>query len=197
MPGYFRVIVHLLCLLPLLWLIYTAFNGGLGANPIEYITRYSGDWTIRMLLITLAISPLARLTHRPVFIRYRRAVGLWTFFYVSCHFVTYIWLDQFFEWQSIVKDIAKRPFILAGFSAFVLLIPLAFTSNGWAIRALGHHWNTLHKLVYAISIIGLVHYWWLVRADFLKASVYAVILAVLLGYRIATYIAAKRRYQVS
>ena len=194
MPTLIRSLVHLLCLLPMVWLIYTAYQDGLGANPIEYITRYSGDWTLRILLVTLTVSPLARLTHTPRILKYRRAIGLYTFFYAVCHFVTYIWLDQFFDWNSIVLDIAKRPFILVGFTAFVLLIPLAVTSNDRAVRYLQNSWRTLHKLVYVIAIAGLLHYWWLVRADFLKATVYLIILSILFGYRIIAYVNARRRY---
>ena len=190
-----RGIVHLLCLLPLVWLIVTAYRSGLGANPIEYITRYGGDWAFRMLLITLSISPLARIFHRPVIVSYRRALGLYTFFYALCHFITYIWLDQFFDWLSIVEDIAKRPFILVGFTAFVLLIPLAATSNALAVRYLQHHWITLHKLVYVIAITGLLHYWWLVRADFLKAWVYLTILLILFAYRLVNYAISQNRYR--
>ena len=185
-----RVFVHAACLLPLAWLVWTGLYRDLGANPIEYITRFLGDWTLRLLLITLTFTPAARLL-RVRIVRYRRAVGLYCFFYAVCHFVTYIWLDQFFDWPSIVEDIAKRPFILAGFTAFVLLIPLAATSNGAAVRWLQHRWNKLHRLVYVIAIVGLLHYWWLVRADFLKAWIYLVILAILLGYRLVRFAVAR------
>ncbi len=178
-----RILVHALCLLPMIWLLALAYRSGLGANPIEYITRYSGDWTLRMLLITLTFRPVAHILRRPFLLRYRRAAGLYTFAYAFSHFTTYLWLDQFFDWLSIVEDIAERPFILAGFTSFVLMIPLALTSNDWSVRLLQNRWKTLHRLVYLIAIVGLVHYWWLVRADFLKASVYLVMLTILLGYR--------------
>lgn len=185
-----RVVVHIACLLPLAWLVWTGVYRDLGANPIEYITRFLGDWTLRLLLITLAFTPVAALL-RVRIVRYRRAVGLYCLFYAVCHFITYIWLDQFFDWLSIVEDIAKRPFILAGFTAFVLLIPLAATSNAAAVRWLQHRWNQLHRLVYVIAITGLLHYWWLVRADFLKAWIYLAILAALLGYRLWRYAASR------
>ena len=179
-----RAGVHLLCLAPLAWLVALGLRSELGANPIEYITRYTGDWTLRMLLITLTFRPVVHWLRRPVLLNYRRAVGLHTFFYGCCHFTTYLWLDQFFDWASIVEDIAERPFILAGFTAFVLLVPLAATSNDRAVRFLQHRWRSLHRLVYLVAIVGLLHYWWLVRADFLKAWIYLLILAVLLGYRV-------------
>lgn len=186
-----RIFVHAACLTPLAWLVWLGLDAGLGANPIEYITRFSGDWTLRLLLITLSFRPVVHFLRAPRLLRYRRAVGLYVFFYALCHFTTYVWLDQFFDWTSIVEDIAKRPFILAGFTAFVLLIPLAATSNDRAVRWLQHRWNVLHRLVYVIAIVGLVHYWWLVRADFLKAWVYLVILATLLGWRLARFVGAR------
>ena len=186
-----RTFVHAACLTPLAWLVWSGLHDDLGANPIEYITRFSGDWTLRLLLITLTFRPVVHLLRAPRLLRYRRAVGLYVFFYALCHFTTYVWLDQFFDWPSVVEDIAKRPFILAGFTAFVLLIPLAATSNDRAVRWLQHRWNKLHRLVYVIAIVGLLHYWWLVRADFLKAWVYLVILAALLGWRLARFAGAR------
>ena len=187
-----RGFVHAACLTPLAWLTWSGlYGGGLGANPIEYITRYSGDWTLRLLLVTLSFRPVVHLLRAPYLLRYRRAVGLYVFFYALGHFITYVWLDQFFDWSSIVEDIAKRPFILAGFTAFVLLIPLAVTSNDRAVRWLQHRWNRLHRLVYVIAVVGLLHYWWLVRADFLKAWVYLVILAALLGWRLVRFVGAR------
>ena len=168
-------------------MIYTALTAGLGANPIEYITRYTGDWTLRMLLITLSFSPAAHLLHHPELLAYRRAVGLYVFFYAMLHFSTYVVLDQFFDWLAIEEDLVDRPYILVGFTAFVLLWPLAATSNRRAVRYLQHHWKSLHRLVYVIAIAGLIHYWWLVRADFAKAWLYLIILLLLFGYRIVVY----------
>lgn len=183
-----RILVHGACLSPFLYLIYAGWNSDLGANPIEYITRFTGDWTLRMLLIVLTFRPWVLITNMRWLLRHRRAVGLYSFFYASCHFTTYIWLDQFFDWQSIAEDILERPFIFAGFTAFVLLIPLAATSNNWAVRRLQHRWTILHRSVYVIAIAGLVHYWWLIRADYLKAWVYLSILSLLLGYRLIRYL---------
>jgi len=177
-------------------LLYAGWNNNLGANPIEYITRHTGDWTLRLILIVLAFRPVVHLSNMRWLLRHRRAVGLYTFFYASCHFVTYIWLDQFFDLQSIAVDILDRPFIFAGFGAFVLLIPLAITSNDRAVRYLQNHWTSLHRLVYVIAIAGLVHYWWLIRADYLKAWIYLSILALLLGYRLTYYIKQSYRYRV-
>ena len=191
-----RIFVHGACLLPFLYLLYAGWNSELGANPIEYITRFTGDWTLRMLLIVLAFRPWVHLTNMRWLLRHRRAVGLYVFFYASCHFTTYIWLDQFFDWQSIVEDILDRPFIFAGFTAFVLLIPLAITSNNWAVRYLQHSWTLLHRLVYVIAATGLVHYWWLIRADYLKAWIYLGILSLLLGYRFARYLRQSYDYRL-
>ena len=191
-----RIFVHIACLLPFLYLLDAAWDNELGANPIEYITRYSGDWTLRMLLIVLAFRPLVHLTNMRWLLRHRRAVGLYSFFYASCHFTTYIWLDQFFDWQAIGEDILDRPFIFAGFTAFVLLIPLAVTSNNRAIQYLQHRWTLLHRLVYIIAIAGLVHYWWLIRADYMKAWIYLSILSLLLGYRFTHYLRQSYRYRL-
>jgi len=173
-----------LCLLPLVRLIVLGFNGGLGANPIEFITRSTGTWTLVGLMVTLSVTPLRRLTGRAELIRYRRMLGLFTFFYVSLHFVTYIWLDQFFDPAAIVKDIIKRPFITVGFAAFVLLIPLAATSTRAMIRRLGRRWQQLHRLVYAIAILGVVHYLWLVKKDLTEPLVYGSVLTLLLLMRL-------------
>lgn len=175
------------CLVPLARLVWLAFNDGLGANPIEFVTRSTGTWTLVFLLITLSITPLRRLTGRNEWIRFRRMLGLFAFFYASLHFTTYIWLDQFFDWDEIVKDIAKRPFITVGFASFVLLIPLAATSTNAMMRRLGRLWQRLHRLVYLIAIGGVVHYWWLVKKDITQPALYAAVLAVLLGYRLIVW----------
>ena len=182
------------CLWPLARLVWLGFADGLGVNPIEFITRHLGTWTLNFLLITLAVTPLRHLSGWHWLIRLRRMLGLFAFFYATLHFVTYIWLDQFFDWASIVKDIAKRPFITAGFSAFVLLIPLAATSNAAMIKRLGgRRWTQLHRAVYAIAIIGVIHYWWLVKQDITLPLLYAMLLGALLGFRALRLIRERQR----
>jgi methionine sulfoxide reductase heme-binding subunit len=184
----FKPVVFLACLIPLALLGWKAYSGGLGANPIEVITHATGDWTLRFLLITLAITPIRKLTGRLWLIRYRRMFGLFAFFYATLHFLTYIWLDKFFDWHEMLHDIAKRRFITVGFAGFVLLIPLALTSTtGWIRRLGGKRWQALHRLIYLSAIAGVIHYWWLVKADVRLPLEYGVILAVLLGYRIAVW----------
>ena len=177
--------LFLLCLVPLARLIVLGANDALGANPIEFITRSTGTWTLVFLLVTLSVTPLRKIFNQPALIKLRRMFGLFAFFYVCLHFTTYIWLDQFFDVREIAKDIVKRPFITVGFLAFVLLIPLAATSNNATIKRLGaRRWQSLHRLVYPIGILGVVHYWWLVKKDLTQPIIYASILAVLLGYRL-------------
>lgn len=183
--GWIKAAVFAACLIPLALLTWRGFTRGLGANPIEYITHSTGWWTLTFLLVTLSVTPLRRLTGLNWLLRLRRMLGLFAFFHVCLHFTTYIWLDQFFDWQSIVKDIAKRPFITVGFTAFVLLIPLAATSTNGMVKRLGaRRWQLLHRLVYAIAILGVVHYWWLVKKDITEPAIFAVLLAVLLGARL-------------
>lgn len=179
-----KIWIALVCLLPLLRLIYLGNSGGLGANPIEFITRSTGTWTLVGLLVTLSITPLRRLTGRASFIRYRRMLGLLTFFYALLHFATYLWLDQFFDPAAIVKDIIKRPFITVGFAAFVLLIPLAATSTQTMMRQLGRRWQQIHRLVYLIALLGVIHYLWMVKKDLTEPLVYGGVLAVLLILRL-------------
>lgn len=179
-----KALLFLACLIPLGRLIWLAFNDGLGANPIEFITRSTGTWTLVFLLLTLSITPLRRLTGRNALIRYRRMLGLFAFFYACLHFTTYIWLDQFFEWPAIVKDVIKRPFITVGFAAFALLIPLAVTSTQAMQRRLKRRWQQLHRLVYLIAICGVLHYWWLVKKDVTEPAWYALVLTLLLGFRL-------------
>lgn len=180
-----KPLIFLACLIPLGRLVWFAFYGGLGANPIEFVTRSTGTWTLTFLLITLSVTPLRRLTGRNDLIRYRRMLGLFAFFYACLHFTTYIWWDQFFDWAAIVKDVVKRPFITVGFTCFVLLIPLAATSTHAMQRRLKRRWQQLHRLVYFIAIGGVVHYWWLVKKDITQPVLYGLVLAVLLGFRLA------------
>jgi sulfoxide reductase heme-binding subunit YedZ len=173
------------CLVPLAVLVRRGLTGGLGANPIEYITHSTGWWTLSFLLITLSVTPLRRLTGLNWLLRLRRMLGLYAFFYATLHFTTYIWLDQFFDPASIVKDIAKRPFVTIGFAAFVLLIPLAATSTNAMVRRLGaRRWQQLHRLIYAIASLGVLHYWWLVKKDVTEPVVFALLLGMLLGVRL-------------
>ena len=183
--GLIKALLFLLCLVPLARLIVLGANDALGANPIEFITRSTGTWTLVFLLVTLSVTPLRKIFNQPALIKLRRMFGLFAFFYVCLHFTTYIWLDQFFDAGEIAKDIVKRPFITVGFLAFVLLIPLAATSNNAIIKRLGaRRWQRLHRLVYPVGILGVVHYWWLVKKDLTQPIIYASILAVLLGYRL-------------
>src|SRR5215510_5038035 len=182
-----KATVFVLCLGPLLMLGWLALNDRLGANPIELVTHATGDWTIRFLLIGLAITPLRKLLGWPELIRFRRMLGLFAFFYGALHLTTYLWLDKFFEWPEILKDVAKRPFITAGFLGFVLLVPLAVTSTaGWIRRLGGTRWRMLHRLVYVSALAGVVHYYWLVKSDIRGPLLYAGILGILFAYRIAS-----------
>jgi len=192
----FKPFVFLACLLPLARLGWKAYMGLLGANPIEVITHSTGDWTLIFLLITLAVRPLRKLSGQPWLIRYRRMFGLFAFFYVTLHFLTYIWLDKFFNVHDMLADIAKRKFIAVGFTGFVLLIPLALTStSGWIRRLGGKRWQALHRLIYAAAICGVIHYLWLVKADIRKPLQYGTVLAVLLGYRLVSWAVPKLKSQ--
>ena len=190
-----KPVVFLLCLLPFFWLFYGAATNNLGANPAEYLIRATGDWTLRFLCVVLAVTPLRVVTSTPQLARFRRMLGLFVYFYVVLHLLSYSWFDMGFDVPDIAKDIAKRPFILVGFSAFVLLTPLAATSFNRAIKALGgKRWQMLHKLVYLIAGLGLLHFFWM-RAgknDFNEVFVYAAIIAVLLGWRAAQFLKKKR-----
>lgn len=181
-----KVVLFLLCLLPLAWYVFGAFTERLGANPAETLIRGLGDWALRLLWITLAVTPLRTWTNQPTLARFRRMLGLFAFFYASLHLLAYGWLDKGLDLADILRDIAKRPFILMGFTAWLLLVPLAATSFNRAIKALGApRWQALHKLVYAIAIVGLMHFIWM-RAgknNFAEPLVYGSILAVLLGWR--------------
>ncbi|HWR36750.1 MAG TPA: protein-methionine-sulfoxide reductase heme-binding subunit MsrQ [Clostridia bacterium] len=188
-----KPIVFLLALVPLARLVIAGFTVGLGANPIEVITRRTGYWTLIFLMVTLAITPVRKMTGLHWLIQYRRMLGLFAFFYGVLHFLTYIWLDQFFDFSSIAKDVYKRPFITAGFTAFVLLIPLAITSTqGW-IRRLKRRWLLLHRLIYVSAFAGVVHFIWLVKKDLREPLIFASVLAILLGWRVAAWLLGRRR----
>ena len=187
-----KSIVWVACLAPLSRLVWKGRAGSLGANPIEFITLSTGTWTLVCLLTTLAITPLRRLTGQSWLIRLRRLVGLFAFFYGTLHFITYIWLDKFFDVPDMIKDVVKRPFITAGFLAFLLLIPLAATSTAGAIRRMGgRKWQLLHRLIYISGVSAVVHFWWKVKADVREPAIYAAVLAVLLGIRLVFRIHAK------
>jgi methionine sulfoxide reductase heme-binding subunit len=179
-----KVPVFVLCLIPALWLTWKGLHQDLGANPIEFITHATGDWTLRFLCITLAVTPLRNLLGRPELIRFRRMLGLFAFFYGSLHFMTYLWLDKFFDMSEIIKDVYKRPFITAGFTAFVAMVPLALTSTaGWIRRLGGRRWQALHRLIYLSAVAGVIHYYWLVKSDIRLPVFYGLIVVALLSYR--------------
>lgn len=206
MIRYLKIVVFLACLGPLAWLLWgffgrmpfdmTTWGQGLGANPIEKITHTTGDWTLWFLLITLAITPARKLLHLPSLIKFRRMIGLFAFFYGCLHFLTYIWLDKFFNVHEMLADIAKRKFITVGFAALVLMIPLAVTSTKkWIGRLGGKRWQALHRLIYFSAICGVIHYLWLVKADIRKPVEDGMVLGALLAYRLVVWAigAYKRR----
>jgi sulfoxide reductase heme-binding subunit YedZ len=179
-------LVFVLSLLPLVWLIALGVQDSLTANPIEFITRATGDWTLYFLCLTLAVTPLRRFTGINELIRFRRMLGLFTFFYASLHFLTFIWFDHFFDLAEMMRDVLKRPFIAMGFSAFLLLVPLALTSNDFMLRKLGRRWSVLHRLIYLIAVLALLHFWWM-RAgknNFAEPLVMGAVIAVLLALRL-------------
>ena len=180
-----KPLVFAACLIPALLLVRDAFTGGLGVNPIEDITHRTGDWALRFLLVTLAVTPLRRLAGWHGAIRFRRMFGLFAFFYAVLHFSTYLVFDHFFDLLLIIDDVAERKYVTAGFVGFVLMIPLAITSTqGW-IRRLGKRWAALHRLVYASAVAGVVHFLWLVKIDIGEPLIYAAILTLLLAVRVA------------
>jgi sulfoxide reductase heme-binding subunit YedZ len=185
--------VFLACLGPLTWLIYNAFWGDLGANPIETITNTTGIWTLRLIAITIAITPVRWLTKWNPIINFRRMLGLFAFFYGSMHFTIYFVLDRSLMFDGLWEDIVKRPYITVGFTAFVLMIPLALTSTkGWIRRLGGQRWNMVHKLVYISAVLGVIHYWWKVKLDVTNPMIYAAIVAVLLGARIVRWLSRRQ-----
>lgn len=187
-----KVVVFTLCLLPLADLIWRGLHRDLTANPIEFITHFTGDWTLRFLVITLAITPLRKMLRVPQLIRFRRMFGLFAFFYVCLHFSTWIGIDKFFDWSEMMKDVVKRPFITVGFTGFVLLIPLAITSTaGWIRRLGGKRWQMLHRAIYFSAIAGVIHYYWLVKSDERKPLEYAWIVGTLLVWRIGAWLYQK------
>jgi sulfoxide reductase heme-binding subunit YedZ len=189
---FLKIVIWLASLAPLARLAYRGAAGRLTANPIEFITLSTGAWALIFLLATLAMTPLRRITGVAWLIRFRRLTGMFAFFYACLHFLAYIWLDKFFDVAEIFKDVARRPFIAAGFMAFLLLIPLAATSTSAAIRAIGgKRWQLLHRLIYPSAVAAVLHFWWKVKADTRVPLIYAAVLGVLLAYRIAGWVLSK------
>lgn len=184
--------VFALCLIPVLLLLRDWRNDALGANPVEKITHTTGDWTIYFLLLTLCVTPLRKRLDLPWLIRFRRMLGLFAFFYGCLHLATYVWLDQSFDWPALWKDVYKRPFVTAGFTAWLLMLPLALTSTAWSIRRLGgRRWQLLHRLIYFSVLAGVIHYYWLVKSDVRRPLFYGTILLALMLYRTAVWLQPK------
>ena len=190
--AWVKIAVFVLCLVPAISLGWSFYQQDLTANPLEYITHFTGDWAIRLIVATLAVTPLRKLLHLPDLIRFRRMIGLFAFFYGSLHFLAYLWLDRLFDFQDLAKDIAKRPFITAGFVSFVLMLPLAITSTkGWIRRLSGRRWQMLHRLVYFAAIAAVVHYYWLVKSDVRQPLLYATLVGILLLFRAGAWVRAR------
>ncbi len=190
-----KVAVFLSCLIPFGDLVWRIIKSELGANPVEFLQHATGDWTLRFLVFTLCITPFRKLLNLPDLIRFRRMLGLFAFFYVSLHFLTYLGPDQAFDLAAMWKDVAKRPFITVGFAAFVSLIPLAVTSTaGWIRRIGGKRWQMLHRLIYFAAVCGVIHYYWLVKSDVRKPLFYGAVVAILLAWRLGSWF-SKRRNQ--
>ncbi len=180
-----KVIVFAVSLVPVIRIAWRAYRGDLTANPVEFLQHQTGDWTLRFLIFTLSITPFRKLLDLPELIRFRRMLGLFAFFYVSLHFLTYLGPDQSFNFAGMLKDVVKRPFITVGFAAFVLLIPLAFTSTaGWIRRLGGKRWQLLHRSIYVCACLGVIHYYWLVKSDIRKPLFYAALVGILLAWRL-------------
>jgi sulfoxide reductase heme-binding subunit YedZ len=190
---YAKVVVFLLGLGPLAAIVWPFWRGYILPNPLEFIQHATGDWTLRFLLITLTISPLRKLVHIPELIRFRRMLGLFAFFYACLHFTTYLWFDKVFDVHEIWKDVYKRPFITVGFTAFVLLIPLAITSTaGWIRRLGGRRWQMLHRAIYVSAVCGVIHYYWLVKSAVIRPLTYAALVALLLGWRVVDWLVRRK-----
>jgi sulfoxide reductase heme-binding subunit YedZ len=187
-----KLIVFLLGIAPLALLGWRALHSDLTANPVEFITHFTGDWTLRFLIFTLCITPFRKLLRLPELIRFRRMLGLFAFFYVCLHFLTWLVIDQAFNLHDMWADVLKRRFITVGFTAFVLLIPLAITSTaGWIRRLGGKRWQQLHRAIYVSAVLGVIHYYWLVKSAVIKPLAYGAIVAVLLLWRLFNFL--KRR----
>jgi len=191
-PG--KIAIFIAAWYPLARIVFFGMTDRLGANPIEFITRSTGLWTLVFLCITLAVTPLRRLTGVAAFVRFRRMLGLYAFFYATLHFTTYLWFDKWFDVAEIVKDIGKRPFITVGFAAFVLLISLAVTSPRAMVRKLGRRWQTLHRAIYAIGVLAILHFWWMKagKHDLLLPKIYGAIMVALLGWRLIVWLRERK-----
>ncbi|ORC45007.1 sulfoxide reductase heme-binding subunit YedZ [Burkholderia sp. A27] len=189
-----KIAVFVAALYPLARIVLFGMTDRLGSNPIEFITRSTGLWTLVFLCITLAVTPLRRLTGVATFVRFRRMLGLYAFFYATLHFTTYLWFDKWFDVAEIVKDIGKRPFITVGFAAFLLLIALAVTSPRAMVRKLGRRWQTLHRAIYAIGVLAILHFWWMKagKNDLLLPKLYGAIMLALLGWRLIVWLRERR-----
>ena len=191
--GFSKPILFILCLIPLSALIWKAFYGGLGANPVEAITHETGEWTLRFLLLTLLISPIQKWSKIAAWVRFRRMLGLYAFFYALCHFSVWFLADHSLEISAMLDDVIDRPYITLGFAALLVMLPLAATSNQWMVKKLARRWITLHKSTYAVLVLGVAHYLWLVKADYLEAGIYTLIAVVLLGSRLVPFKAFQSR----
>src|ERR1700730_13331175 len=188
-----KVFLFLICLVPLGILIWESFTGGLGSNPTQFLEHATGDWTLRFVAITLSVTPLRKILRQPLLIRFRRMFGLFAFFYGCCHFSVYLTFDQIFNLHGIWADVMKRRYITVGFTAFVLMIPLALTSTaGWIRRMGGKRWQMLHRLIYASAVLGVIHYYWLVKSAVLKPFFYGALVAALLLWRLLNSISRKK-----
>jgi sulfoxide reductase heme-binding subunit YedZ len=191
---YVRPVLFVLCLLPAVVLISSIAAGDLGANPLEAIRDSTGIWTLRFLLMTLTITPLRRLTKWHSVIKIRRMLGLFAFFYAMLHFVSYVWLDQFFDFSEMARDLTKRPFIMAGYAGFVVLVPLAVTSTPkWIVRLGGERWQLLHRLIYVSAAAGVLHYIWRLKLDVSRPVIYGVVLGILMMLRMYYLFDSKKR----
>jgi sulfoxide reductase heme-binding subunit YedZ len=188
-----KVLVFALSSWPLLFIVWRTVRGDLTANPVEFYQHQTGDWTLRFLVFTLGVTPFRKIFNLPELVRFRRMLGLFAFFYVSLHFLTYLGPDQSFSLSGMSQDVAKRPFITVGFAALVLLIPLAFTSTaGWIRRLGGKRWQMLHRAIYAAAVLGVTHYYWLVKSDIRKPVFYGTLVGILLAWRIWSWTAKKK-----
>lgn len=183
---HFRFLLFVLALLPFLRLVFFIITDNLGANPVEYITRDTGSWTLYLLCATLAVTPVRRLTGWNALLRQRRMLGLFSFFYACLHFIAFLWFEHFFDVAEMWRDVVKRPFIALGFTAFLLLVPLAATSNRAAIRRLGRHWQQLHRVIYLAAVLAILHFWWMRagKQDFADPLLWGAVLVILLGMRL-------------
>lgn len=189
--GHIKALVFILCLTPLVRLIWLGYSDKLSANPVEFIERSTGFWSLFTLVLTLSLTPIRIITGRVRQLQLRRMLGLFVFFYASLHICTYFWLDYSFDWPDIMQDIIKHPYVLVGFSAYLLLLPLAITSNNVMIRLLRERWKKLHQLVYLVALLAIVHFWWLVKKDIREPVLYASILIFLMAIRLVYKLKAR------